>query len=74
MASSSWSLTSWCEQHGLGEKTQSRLVEEDIITPDLLVSLTEEDINGLKLSIGQRRALVKAVEELKKRYNIIISM
>ena len=67
MASSSWSLTSWCEQHGLGEKTQTRLVEEDIITPDLLISLIEEDINGLKLSIGQRRALIKAIEELRKQ-------
>ena len=64
---------SWCIGNNL-ESIEEQLKNEDFDTKDVLVSLSENDIDKLSfLSFGAKRKLITAVQKLKNEEGLNIS-
>ncbi|KAK7487926.1 hypothetical protein BaRGS_00020827, partial [Batillaria attramentaria] len=60
----------WVQKNNLNEATRAKLIEEDLTTRDALLSLTPKDIASLQLTLGQRKELENAVQQIKDSENL----
>ena len=58
----------WCTSNGLTKKTFQALQKEDIVTENLLSTLTEGDMATLGVTLGQRKALRTAIKNIQKNF------
>lgn len=58
-------LVDWGGKFALKDSTLDKLKKEDLTTEDLIAEITDEDILRLKLTIGESRKLLRAIQHLR---------
>ena len=66
----SFDFESWCKTTQLKEATVETLKKEDLDSEEALKLLTPKDVEGLGLSVGQKRVLESAVRNLRQETKV----
>ena len=60
-----FNFDSWSQECGLSRKTTQLLYKEDLTTKNALLLLGKVDIDGLSLTLGQRKVMQAAIKDLQ---------